>query len=402
MPKRSMRLASGTVMMLFAGIIYAWSILKAPLAAEFGWNSTQLGLNYTVTMGSFCIGNILCGILIKRLSPRVLTLIGAVITCAGFILSAQNQGSLTMLYITYGFMCGTGIGIVYNTIITTVSTWFADKRATASGALMMGFGFSSLFLGAAAGKLIDAIGWRNCYSALGISIFIVLFLGSFFMKPCSSIAEGTAANHNDISPGQMVRKASFLKFYLFLVLLGALGNCVISLAKDISLAAGATETLSVYFVGLLSVSNGAGRILFGRMLDRRGRRRSMVVAGSAGIISMLFSIIAVTQGSVVFLFLSLVFVGLTYGSVPTVTSGYVSKSYGLTHFSINFSIANTMLMISSFAATIGGMILISTGSFVPVFVMLLIFAAAALVIALTMGKLQSRSPETIYEAAEQE
>ncbi len=128
----------------------------------------------------------------------------------------------------------------------------------------------------------------------------------------------------------------------------------------------------------------------------------MVVAGSAGVISMLLSIMAVSRGSVVFLFLSLVFVGLTYGSVPTVTAGYISKSYGLTHFSINFSIANTMLIISSFAATVGGLILISTGSFVPVFIMLLIFAVAALAIALTMGKLKSSAAPMAAELPTQD
>jgi hypothetical protein len=33
--------------MFFAGIIYAWSILKAPLTAEFGWGNAALSLNYT-------------------------------------------------------------------------------------------------------------------------------------------------------------------------------------------------------------------------------------------------------------------------------------------------------------------------------------------------------------------
>ena len=32
-------LAVGVVAMLFAGVLYAWSILKAPLVAEFGWGA---------------------------------------------------------------------------------------------------------------------------------------------------------------------------------------------------------------------------------------------------------------------------------------------------------------------------------------------------------------------------
>ena len=35
-------LTIGILSMLFAGILYSWSILKAPLADAFGWNASQL------------------------------------------------------------------------------------------------------------------------------------------------------------------------------------------------------------------------------------------------------------------------------------------------------------------------------------------------------------------------
>ncbi|MBQ2707642.1 MAG: hypothetical protein IJF67_05200 [Clostridia bacterium] len=31
----------GVASMLFAGVLYAWSILKSPFAAEFGWGSPR-------------------------------------------------------------------------------------------------------------------------------------------------------------------------------------------------------------------------------------------------------------------------------------------------------------------------------------------------------------------------
>ena len=40
-------LVVGVFTMLFAGVLYAWSILKAPLAAEFGWSASALALNFT-------------------------------------------------------------------------------------------------------------------------------------------------------------------------------------------------------------------------------------------------------------------------------------------------------------------------------------------------------------------
>ena len=51
-------LVIGVIAMLFAGVLYAWSILKSPLAAEFGWGASQLALNFTLAMSFFCIGGI--------------------------------------------------------------------------------------------------------------------------------------------------------------------------------------------------------------------------------------------------------------------------------------------------------------------------------------------------------
>ena len=54
--KRWLILAAGVATMLFAGILYAWSILKAPLAAELGFEASALALNFTLAMCFFCLG----------------------------------------------------------------------------------------------------------------------------------------------------------------------------------------------------------------------------------------------------------------------------------------------------------------------------------------------------------
>ena len=40
----------GVIAMLFTGVLYAWSILKPPFAAEFGWGPSALALNVTVAI----------------------------------------------------------------------------------------------------------------------------------------------------------------------------------------------------------------------------------------------------------------------------------------------------------------------------------------------------------------
>ncbi|MBR2491231.1 MAG: hypothetical protein IKB65_07090, partial [Ruminiclostridium sp.] len=70
-------LAVGVIGMLFAGVLYAWSILKSPLAADFGWGTSQLALNFTLAMCFFCIGGLLGAQMAKRAGHKVALLAAA-------------------------------------------------------------------------------------------------------------------------------------------------------------------------------------------------------------------------------------------------------------------------------------------------------------------------------------
>ena len=107
-------LTIGCVCLFFAGVIYAWSILKAPLAEEFAWNKTQMQFCFTLTLCFFCLGGLVSGLIAKKVSLQKRLLIAAGLSLAGFALVAVNKGSLFLLYISYGVLAGTGIGFIYN------------------------------------------------------------------------------------------------------------------------------------------------------------------------------------------------------------------------------------------------------------------------------------------------
>lgn len=122
-------LAISVVAMLFAGIIYAWSILKVPFAEDFGWRPEQLSLNFTFTMCTFCLGGLLGSFLSRKIGVKLSCVLSAVLAGSGMALTGFLAGdNVIMLYITYALLAGLGIGIAYNVIISTVSAWFPDKR----------------------------------------------------------------------------------------------------------------------------------------------------------------------------------------------------------------------------------------------------------------------------------
>ena len=48
---------AGTLILLFAGLVYAWSVMSAPIAAQYpSWSKAQLSITFTLVMMFFCFG----------------------------------------------------------------------------------------------------------------------------------------------------------------------------------------------------------------------------------------------------------------------------------------------------------------------------------------------------------
>ncbi|QAT48656.1 MFS transporter [Caproiciproducens sp. NJN-50] len=390
-------LLAGTVSMLFAGIIYAWSILKAPLAEAFGWTPSGLGLNFTLTMCFFCIGGVVSGYLTRRTSPKVPVIAGALLFFFGFmIVSRMSGGGIALLYLSYGGMGGFGIGMAYNAVISTTSAWFPDKRGMCSGFLMMGFGLSALLLGNLAGRMIGAgsVGWRNTYFILGAAIGAVLLLTGLMIRlppsgmrfPQPKAARKAEPEENferkDYTTAEMVRRATFWKFFLFCITTSAVGSTVISFARDLTMSVGAAATLATALVGVLSVCNGLGRIFAGFLFDALGRRRTMLATSAITILAAAVLLVSVLNRSLALGIAGICLTGVSYGCSPTITPAFVGTFYGMKHLAVNFSVANLMLIPASFTATLAGSLVASTGSYVLPCAVLLVFSVVSLLLCL--------------------
>ena len=61
-------LAVGVVLLLFLGLIYAWSVFRGPLMEDIG---AGVANTFTITMIMFCFGGLLGGIVNGKASPKV-------------------------------------------------------------------------------------------------------------------------------------------------------------------------------------------------------------------------------------------------------------------------------------------------------------------------------------------
>ena len=397
--KRNIMLILGVFSMLFAGIIYAWSILKAPLASELNFEGSALALNFTLTMCFFCLGGFAGSFLSKKIGVKLSVILSGIMAGLGFVFTGLfTQSSTLLLYFTYAVMAGGGIGIIYNVVISSVNAWFPDKKGFCSGCLMMGFGASTLILGNLASALfeIESIGWRMTYVIFGIALGAALVITGFVIKrpgaddilPEAKAVQTKGENfeRRDYSPTEMIRRSSFWRAFICLICLTAVGSSVISFARDLALSVGAESGLATTLVGVLSVCNGLGRILTGKIFDILGRRKTMIAANIVTIFAAGVTLLAVYIGSLPLCIIGLCLTGVSYGSSPTVASAFSSAFYGMKHFATNFSIMNFNLMVASFVATACSGLLTSSGGYALPFALLLTLSVGALGLNLSIKK----------------
>lgn len=387
----------GTISLMVAGVIYAWSILKAPLAEEFGWSGSELALNFTLTMCFYCLGGFFGGLFSKRLGSRISLLAAAVLSGLGFFLTSRLSGGVVTLYLSYGVIAAFGIGISYNVIISTVSAWFPDQKGLCSGALLMGFGTSALVVGKLASALIEGPGWRTAFLTVGILLAVVLTVTALLLRrpgenevlpqPQQKRSAGEESfEPKDYRTGEMVRRPSFWLAFFCIVCLAAVGNTVFSFARDLALSVGAKAAFASTLVGILSVCNGLGRIAVGLVFDRYGRKRTMLLANGLTILAAGITLTAVLTKSLPLCVAGLCATGFSYGSAPTITSAFTSGFYGTKHFPLNYSVMNFNLMGASFAATAAGSLVESTGGYAAPFILLLCLAGLSLILNLCIRK----------------
>ncbi len=392
-------LGVSVISMLFAGIIYAWSILKVPFAEDFGWSANNLSLNFTLTMCFFCVGGLVGSFLSRKIGVKLAGLVSAVLSGSGMALTGILSGeNVATLYLTYATMAGLGIGIAYNVIISTVSQWFPDKKGFCTGALMMGFGASSLILGSIADLSFKSdFGRKGTYILLGIALFVVLALVSLFLKrPDDSVILPTFAKkadkeledfeQKDYTTTEMIKRFSFWRGFALIAFATAVGNSVISFARDLALSVGAKAVLATTLVGVLAVCNGLGRIITGTLFDCLGRRKTMLIATVLTVVAAGITLLSVFISSLPLCVIGLCLTGLSYGSCPTMVSSFVLAFYGSKYFATNFSVMNCNLICASFMATACSSLSNTFGSYTAPFILLLTLAVMALILNLSIKK----------------
>ena len=403
--KRNKLLVVSTALLLFLGLIYAYSVLLAPLKVEFGWSVAQMTLVFALSICSFTLGSLAVGPLVRAKKNAVALLAGAAMLAVGFLGTAFASGgaALYMAYAAYGVAASFGIGWVYNVVIPTVTSWFPDKCGFAQGVCLMGFGAGGFVLGPVATQLYSVLPWRGTLVGFAV-VFAALVAGGAAVLKAPGDAEaselaalaagaGAGAGAGDadaaevaddrfVSSGQMLRTPTFWLLYAFLFMLGSIGMGITGIGRELPLSLGASGLAAAVVIGFVNVGSGVGRLSCGIALDKLGRHRTMRIIGFGGTVAPIVMIASLLSGSLAVQAVACLLTGMSWGAA-VVTMPFVSRTeWGLANMAQNMAMVNTYSIFASLVGSFGaGMLYGACGSFLPVLGIMTALGVASVLLA---------------------
>ena len=156
-------------------LFHAMPVWFPVLQRRFLWNRTQLSLAFTLSRVEGGIMGPVEGLLIQRLGPRRMVLIGMLILGVGFLLFSRVQ-DLWQFYAAFLVMAlGQGMG-GWLPVMTVINNWFVRRRAMAMSMVMVGQRLGGVLLPWLLALTIDPDQygidrWR--VAALGIGVLII-------------------------------------------------------------------------------------------------------------------------------------------------------------------------------------------------------------------------------------
>jgi OFA family oxalate/formate antiporter-like MFS transporter len=383
--KRWITLISGSIILLFMGLIYAWSLFRIPLQELFpGWTRMQISFTFTISIFVFCVGGFVSGKLLQRFKAKSVLYLSAALLLTGFcslslLLDEKSPNfSLIALYVLYGVVCGFGVGLTYNAAISVVARLFPELQGLATGILLMCFGIGGMLLGGFVDIVYPKIGIISTFAVCGVLIAIVVIAGSFFIteKTVNSAKFETDGSHKNYTLGEALNTKTFWIFCVWVVAVCTCGLLILNVASSIVDDFG----LPVVLGGIVSVFNGIGRFGFGVFIDRSGRNIASLVNSSILLLAGFILLLGALFHSTMLILIGLPLIGLTYGGAPTLVTATMSRLYGSLYFPIIYGAATFSVAIS---AILGPMISsklqdISGGRFHTTFIMIIIVAVITL------------------------
>ena len=302
---------------LALGAIYAWSVFTKKLELEGGgyeFTNKQTAAIFSAGLASFALVMLFAGRWQAKSGPRLVATVGGVVLGLGYILGGFFGSTFWPQFICIGLIGGAGIGLAYVVPIAVCVKWFPDKKGMITGLAVAGFGFGATIWVKLAGSWFGGLlntadvfglpGVQSVFVIYGIVFLLMVLIGSIVMvnppagwkpagwnPPDANSASASATGAIDMTVSQMVATPQYWVL-LFMFIGSALAGLMViycirlfgidSLiankvveADTLEVATKTAGAIAGTAMAWYAILNGLGRIVWGTVSDKIGRKMAL-------------------------------------------------------------------------------------------------------------------------------
>lgn len=369
--------AGALIIQVCLGAIYSWSVFVNPLKEVFSYTTTQTQIIFSLALATFALTMIFAGKLQDKQGPRIVATFGGVVLGAGYLLASFTGGNFLLLALAVGVIGGAGIGLGYVCPIAACVKWFPDKRGMVTGLAVAGFGAGAWIFAKIAASLIDAYGVLISLQYLGVIFMVSVVAGAQLLKnpPAGWKPAGwkppesnfRATSVENFAWNDMVKLRQFWMLWIMFVFGAAAGLLVIGILKPYGVHSGLSAAAAANAVGVLALFNGAGRIVWGAVSDKIGRKNTMTLMFLLQGM-MMFALIKMASTELT-LSIAAAWIGFNFGGNLALFPSTTADFFGTKNVGINYGLMFTAYGVAGIVGPIlAGGVFDMTGSYMWAFI----------------------------------
>jgi len=346
-------LVTGSILQLFLGILYVWSVFVIPVNKFYNWSVDSVKLTSSFMLCFFVIGIFSGGKIQTKIGVKFTVLIGGLMVAAGMLATALiptgGNAPVFLIYIFYGIFGGFGVGAGYNAIISTAQKWFPKNRGLATGVSVCAFGLSTVVFAPLVTALIGKFDVKYTFLILaGCFAAAVLLLFSFIKSP-EQVANATtggatapALTGKQYTTLEMIKTPRFYLIALSLMFGTSVFFIILPSLKELAVNRG-LESFATGLVMFTGIANALGRLGAPLMSDKIGREMADVIilaATALGAFGLCFA-------SGILLIVIIAVVAFCYGGYSGLYPVLTSQNFGIKNVGSNYGAVMVGFMLSA-------------------------------------------------------